>query len=422
MLRRAFFFPTIAAFLAVSAPAADDARIVTWEEAVRIAAAANPDLLAALRSAESRKADYKESFNNVLPSVSLSNSYTQTDGDTSQSNRWRASGGASIDVFNTAAFAGISVSRSSYDQSLANLRSVSSSLLFNLRSAFAELLYQQRLIDVSDAILAIRRKNTNLVSLRYDSGRESKGNRLRARAELLEAESNLNQAHRDVLASQQEFKRRLGDESFSTLVATGSLAIAYRVEEQPRLEGLVDINPDVEFSAAQLRSADAGVRIARSALWPNLSASYTRSFQGRDYFPDEPSWSASGVVSLPIFSGGISSAYYSISAAKRSREQAEENLRSTRYRVRTELESAWSNLNAALEQVEVQQAFLEAARQRNSEADVRYSNGLMSYEDWERVVTDRVNFERSVIRAQRDAIVAEAQWSNSRGIQLGDMK
>jgi hypothetical protein len=46
----------------------------------------------------------------------------------------------------------------------------------------------------------------------------------------------------------------------------------------------------------------------------------------------------------------------------------------------------------------------------------------MSYEDWERIVTERVNFEKSVIQAERDAIFAEAQWDNARGIGLGEQQ
>jgi hypothetical protein len=62
----------------------------------------------------------------------------------------------------------------------------------------------------------------------------------------------------------------------------------------------------------------------------------------------------------------------------------------------------------ATDQIEVQNQFLVAARQRNSEAMVRYSSGLMSYENWEDVVTELVNFERSAIRAERDAMVASS--------------
>jgi outer membrane protein TolC len=62
--------------------------------------------------------------------------------------------------------------------------------------------------------------------------------------------------------------------------------------------------------------------------------------------------------------------------------------------------------------------YLESARQRNDEATIRYSSGLMTYENWEIVVTDLVNFERSSIRSKRDAVVSEASWEQSIGKTL----
>jgi outer membrane protein TolC len=124
-------------------------------------------------------------------------------------------------------------------------------------------------------------------------------------------------------------------------------------------------------------------------------------------------------VSLPIFGGGPTASYYDIKSSARDLERADQERRATRSEVRSDLENAWSGRASADEQVEVQNAFLEAARQRNGEADVRYSNGLMSYENWEVIVTERVNYERGLIRAQRDAVVAAAQWERSLGIGIG---
>ena len=45
----------------------------------------------------------------------------------------------------------------------------------------------------------------------------------------------------------------------------------------------------------------------------------------------------------------------------------------------------------------------------------------MTYEDWELIVTDRVNFERSLVQAQRDAVIAEAQWTKAQGKGMDDL-
>lgn len=395
-------------------------RVLTWDDSVQIAKQKNPDLIAAERNWQASRSGYKESFNNILPRIALTDSFSRSTDDLPRANRWTARGTVSLDVFNMSSYAGISASRATQEAAAANFHTASSLVLLNLRRSFAALLYTQEQIRVSQTIYDIRKNNASLVSLRYDSGRESKGNKLRSQAELLQAQSEVTQSHRDQRAAQQEFRRQLGEENFEALIATGTLTTGQAAEETP-LDSLTDQHPSVTESKADVASAKAALRDAKSAYWPNLTASYSRSVTGPDNFPDsEYNWTAGGVFSLPIFGDGLTSSYHSIAQARRRQQLSEENLRSTRYEVRSNLETSLSEFAASVDSVRVQRAFLVAARQRNREADIRYSNGLMSYEDWERIVTERVNFERSVVDAERAAVFAEAAWDNARGIGLGE--
>ena len=42
----------------------------------------------------------------------------------------------------------------------------------------------------------------------------------------------------------------------------------------------------------------------------------------------------------------------------------------------------------------------------------------MTFENWELVVADRVNFEKGVLLAQRDSMIAEAEWERALGQAL----
>lgn len=408
---------TLVAGLNLIASAADP---ITWDQSLEIARQQNPDLISARKSLEARRAAYRESFNGLMPRLNLTSSYNRSHADPIES-RWQAGANASMDIFNMGNFASIQSNSASFDAAQASLQAASAGVLLALRRAFAQLLYAQAQIDVSTNILEQRKRDAELVALRYDSGRESKGNRLRTQAELLQAKADLDQSYRDLRSAQQEFNRQLGQDQFEAVTATGALAVSALYNETfSDWNPVIDQHPSVLQQIASVDAAKADVRQAESALWPNLTANYSRTFQGDTYFPDNPNWSASGVVSLPIFAGGPTSAYYSVSGAKRSLESAQQALRSVRNQVRSDLESNWSSLASSRDQVKVQTAFLEAARQRNGEADVRYSSGLLSYENWELIVTDRVNFERSLIRAQRDTVIAEAEWENAMGKGLGD--
>src|SRR5262249_46278166 len=154
-------------------------------------------------------------------------------------------------------------------------------------------------------------------------------------------------------------------------------------------------HPQIQVQQYAVDIARAGIRSAQSSLWPTLSLSYTKGTQGGTEFPKDPFWTFLGSVNYPLFAGGPTATYYATSAAQRTYERAKQELRSTRNQVRTNLESAWSSFAQAQDQVSVQRAFLVAARQRKEESDVRYQNGLMTYEDWVRVVSDYANFQMS---------------------------
>jgi outer membrane protein TolC len=289
-----------------------------------------------------------------------------------------------------------------------------------LHKAFAALLYAQAEIEVSKRIKALREGDAKMVSLRYDSGTESKGNMLRSKAQLLEADVGLAQARRDIRSAQQELNHQLGREDFQSVRATGSYTTGDYEAAPPSMELLMKNHPFVQLREADLMVAKGNVKQAESVFWPNLSATYVRSFQGSDDFPGNPAWSASGILSYPIFGGGPASGYFSVMEAKRSREKAEQDLLSARMQTRSNLESYWSSLESSLDQVKLERAFLDAARQRNGEADIRYGNGLLTFDNWELIVTDRVNFERAMIRAEQNAANAEAQWDQSIGKGIGD--
>lgn len=393
---------------------------LSWEDCVALALRRNPDLAASNSAAAAGRADYRGSFNALMPSVSLSNRYADSTG-AGRDSRWSASASAELSLLDAGAVAGIRSASASYDQARAAARSVSASLRYALRQAHARLLYSQSAVEVSRTIRDLRAKGARLVALRYESGRESKGNRLRAAAQLSQAEAELSQAARGVRSDQRGLARQLGLEDAAAVVAaTGTLSAAAAPAPPADLPALASRRPDLAVSEAARRRAEAALSSARSVYWPTVSADYTRSRTGAAEFPSaRASWSGGVTLRLPILGGGPTAAYYEAQAARRRLEQADYELSAARQEALADLESAWSAYAGAYDQVAVQQALLEAARQRNDEADIRYASGLMSYDSWEIIASDRINSERRALSARLDAVVAEAAWDRALGKELG---
>jgi len=393
---------------------------LTWADCVALALRKNPDLASSFAAAEAQRAAYRGSFNGVMPSLTLSNGYSDSSSNLT-GNRWSAQATADMDLFNPAKLAGIRSASASLTQAEANRRLTSASVRFNLWQAFMQVLFAERSIEVNRRILQLRDNDARLVALRYDSGRESKGNMLRAKAQLQQAQADLNQAMRNLRADQTALDRQLGLDDFQRVEATGTLTALPPPAFPEDPSSWLARRPDVAVQQAVVEGARASLSSARSSLWPTLSGNYTRGRLGRDEFPSSGySWIGGLTLSYPLFGGGPTSTYYAIKAADRSLERAQQDLRSVRDQAVTDLETSWASYAGAVDQVSVQEQLLEAARQRNDEADVRYASGLLTYDNWEIIASDRINQERQAVSADYNAAVGQAGWERAIGKGLGE--
>ncbi len=403
------------------APEAAPAKVLTWDDCVALALRKSPDLLSSLSAAQAAKYGSRGSYNGLFPSLTLSNGYSDSSANTS-GDKWTAQLQANAQLFNAGTIASIKSASAAYGQAQASERLTSASVRFSLRQAFAQVLFAERSVDVDRNIRDMRANGARLVTLRYDSGRESKGNMLRANAQLAQAEADLRQAERALRADQKALDRELGLDDFQDILATGAL-VAQDAPAAPGDENaLLSRRPDVAVQEAAVRGAQAAVESARATLYPSLSGSYTRARgPGRAEFPNAVySWVGGLTLSYSLFGAGPTSTYYAIKSANQSLERARQDLRTVRDAAVADLESSWSSYAGAVDQVAVQHALLAAARQRNDEADVRYASGLLTYDNWEIIATDRINSERQAVSADFNAVVQQAAWERSIGRQLGE--
>ena len=405
--------------LALPRPGSGEALVLTWEDCVAEAARANPSLASARLSLDSSRSSYYGSWNGLMPQLNLSNSVSESNSSRTQS--WSAGASASISLFDMGKVASIRSASASLSASEAALRRSSSDLRASLRQAFSALIFSSAYLEVARSILELRRHDSELVTLRYDSGRESKGNRMRAQAQTLQAEVTLASAERDLRSARREMARQLGREGFEEFTVLGTFAAAAPPARPDDFRALLALRPDVAVSEASVRSARASRAQASSDLWPALSASYSRTRSDRVEFPSaNKGWSAGATLSYPLFGGGPTAAYFSVAVARRSYEKSVSDLSATRQQALSDLESSWSDFADAADGVRVQDALLAAARQRNDEADVRYASGLLSFDNWEVIVSDRVSTERQALSSRRAAMDAETAWDRALGRALGE--
>ena len=396
--------------------------ILSWSDCVSLASKNNPSLASSGYSLQASRASYSGSYNGIYPQINLFHSYSNTSNAvTGNGTNWQTGGSASLNLFNQSQISNIKTSQALLAQSEANLRQVSSTLRYNLLTVFYQVLFSQKSIEVSQNILKLRENDSQLVALRYDSGTEYKGDMLRAKAQLLQAKADLAQAIRNLRTAQRALNQQLGLDDFTVLSVTSTLNIQ-EPGDMPKDEGsLLKSRPDVALEEAVVESAQASLSQAKSTLWPTLSANYSLASDGENEFSTGSPESQLGLsLSYPIFGQGVTATYFAVKTAKNNLEKARQDLRSTINQAVLDIETNWSNFMGAIDQAKVQAALLAAARTRNDEADIRYESGLLTYDSWEIIASDRINQERQAIQAQLNVMTAQAAWENSLGKLLNE--
>jgi len=409
-------FLTLALLLPALAAAQPAGEVLTWEESVRQAAAVNPDLRAARDNLRAAEMDVRGAGSGFLPTLTG----TATKSDTSSTSTTsiiapdsNAALTASQNLF--AGFrdqASVAQARANRTVAEANLRAARARLSFDLKSAFATLRTAVDALVLSNDIVRRREQNLRLVELRYESGRENKGSLYLSQATLSQARFESLQAEQALRVAQAQFARVLGRDNPQTMRLAGDVPVVAPPAQVDFAQAVQD-TPDQQRALAQVEAAKSGVDIAASNFWPSLDLSGTTIHQGDDWKLEDRRNTVLLSLTVPIFSGGKD--YYGVRSAGAKESAAEATREGLIRQLRTQLEQAYAGYVQAVVKLSVDEDFLKAASARAEIARSKYSNGLMSFEDWDIIENDLINRQKAVLQSRRDRVTAEAAWEQALG-------
>jgi outer membrane protein len=386
---------------------------LTLEGCLAGAAENNQGLAAAQEAVQKAVYDHKASKSDYYPQLSA-------DASQSKSGRKLDSAG-STESDNTSV--GISArqtiyaggkNRASVEQAAAaresaeiELRSTRAQLTYDVRGAFGDLLYAQELIALTEAIAKRRGDNVDFLDLRYEGGKEHKGSLLYMQATYSQAEFEVAQAKRALRVAQRKLARVLGRSEVELITARGVLDAA-TPGPAPDLDALALETLDHQRTLNQQRAAQAGVALARSQYYPEVSVRGDAAKGGEDWSIEEDSWSAGVYLSFPFFTGGRN--YMDVQSAKAEQRRVEASARDTDEQVRLDLEQALISYENAVERVAVQARYVKAAEVRADIARSQYASGMLGFDNWDLIENDLISQQKILLANRRDAVIAEAQW------------
>jgi outer membrane protein TolC len=406
------------------------AESLTWEDCVREAAERNPDLQSAERAVQRNQSLVKASRSDFFPQLNAGTGYNASNStntsafnptdpiavDIGAQQQFDIEVGLQQNIFSgLKTVSGVKRSKAQLDDVLAELDFAKVQVSADLKIAFARLLFSQQQVGVAKKIVERRQGNVRFVTLRFEGGRETKGSVLRNQALLDQANYDLAQTERALRVAQRDLAKVLGrpyDGNYGDLAVKGNLKPHFSTEA-PDFAELTAAHPDFLGAEAQVRTAQADVKLAKGDLYPSVDASATVE---RRWLLDNNArnlWSAGVNLTYPFFLGGRD--IYEVKAARAEEFRLQENQRSTANQLTFTMKQAYSDFKNAVENIRVQENFLKASEVRAEIGRAQYANGLISYQDWDLVENDLINNQRTILESLRDALIAQANWERAQG-------
>jgi outer membrane protein TolC len=391
-----------------------NASVLTWDEAVRQARSGNSDLRASQATVEQNDANVKAAWSGFLPTVSAtvglqkSNTYDRADDDSDTArvslnqNLFRGFGDK----------ARIDQAKRLRDAAQAALDLTKAQVSAQLKTAYQSLLINERFVKLSDDIIKRRQTNLDLVTLRFEGGRENKGSVLLSKANLEQAKLERMQAANSVESARVSLAKILGDERFVYSDVAGSVPVN-APPLQVDFESLARQAPELRQALANEQAAEESVRVARSSFVPSLDLTATAGRFGTEFFPQNDQGVVSIGLTIPLFAGGKN--YYGVRAAQAAATNATAVRESALRSKIVDIRNAYNAYIEAVEQENVAQSFVAAAEIRAEIARSQYNTGLISFQDWDQIESDLVKRQRDALTSQNNRVSAEAEWEQSQG-------
>jgi outer membrane protein TolC len=347
------------------ASASAQAESLTWEQSLAEARDNNPELRAAEFSLQGAEFDERGSYQNFFPQVSGAVSYAHTDADmagntgTVSGDSYGLSLNANQNLFNGLAdLAKVDQAKAAKEKSKEAFRAAFARISADLKNAFANMRYAQEYQKLADQIVTRRRDNLSLVDLRFDHGSENKGSVLLSRANLEQAKLEAMQAKNALEVARSDFARVLGRDNADGIEVKGSVPL-----QSPKKDEAISLTasrtPAYLQSKASEKSADAGLSLAQSGFFPTLGLTGSVGKNDTQWFPQQNRWTIGATLTIPIFSGG--STYYGAKSAAKASEAAAKTAENTYRSEVNKLTSSYSAYEIAVQKLEVDKTFAEAA-------------------------------------------------------------
>jgi outer membrane protein len=405
---------------------AQDSRVITYDEAIRIALEQNADLKQTENAARLGDLGVRQARNQFLPNLNLSaqggqsfgRSFSESEGTTIDTDAQSANINVNSGVTLFDGFSNVASLRAAKLAGQASRLDVTrgrETVVFTVASDYLALIQQQEQLRVQRENLSAQADLEQQVQTYVDAGArtiadlyQQQANVAGARLAVVQAERASELAKVDLIDALQLDPR--GAYEFEP-PAVEAIAAA---GERPALASLMDQafvkRADLTAEKARVDAADQEVRVARGGLWPtiSLSAGYGTSYNSAsdtafsDQLDQRRGGSVGVSISIPIFDRG--SARIDTRRAEIAADNARINLQSLHNSVGLQVRRAHLDFRSADEQLTAAEAQEKAAQLALEAVMDRYSAGAATLVEVSQSRATRVQAAGAAISARYGAL------------------
>jgi len=407
---------------------AQDPQTVSLDDAIRMALQVNPQMVRARGQVTNAAAGKRTAIGNWLPSLSTSSSYSTRPGQeridentgllyTPTSTSYSAGLSASMTLFS--GFRRLAQNRSAgadYRSAEASEIAQEFNVILQTKQAFFNAVAANELVRVAQRSIQRAEEQLRMSKDKLAAGSAIRSDTLRGRVEVGNAQLQLLNAQTQRETAEANLAQLIGIDGPVQAIADSSLFTPVDVDTTAlRIEAVAQ-SPAVIQADAAADAAAASVSVATAQYFPNVTASYSRSWSGQQISGLDDTWSARVGLNWTLFNGF--SREGSVTSAKVGRESARADADDARRQVYAQLTQFLASLNSARLSLDIAIANRAASDEELRVQQERYRLGMSTVVD---VLVSQISLEQAevdIVRARLDYLVAKAQIESLIGREL----
>ena len=283
-------------------------------------------------------------------------------------------------------------------------------------AAYLTALGKARVLAAHDTRLAALEAELARAQLRLKAGKAPQVEVLRAEAALAGARSQRVSLSAALDNAERDLARLLGvppEDTRAPRLAGTALAEPAPPDREALARAGIEASPEVAQARAQLAVADANVKLAESALKPELRAVGNLNDWGSSQGHAATEWNAGFQLTVPLFDSGATSRR--IAVAEAALRAAAEQVRLAETQVRQDVDRA----AAAAEEAQARVESLEKAAERYAEVarvqKLLLDNGAGTQTDYLNAEADLLAARASLAEAEQSVILARVDLARAAG-------